>query len=74
MMTRIFTDKNNQVVKERLPRVELSLPRERRVGLYTMIFKNRDQMNKMIQFSVRKVLRLWGLQLFSRKMERFWAL
>ena len=38
-----------QIAKERWPRVELSLLRERRVGLYTMVFESKIISGQVIQ-------------------------
>jgi hypothetical protein len=63
-----------QDVKERLPRVELSLPRERRVGLYTMVFENMSKCVQMIKNSAPQGAGAVEVVTIFEKMELFWAL
>ena len=60
-----------QVVKERLPRLELSLPRERRVGLYTMLFENPIKCGQLIQKTAAQGVGAVGLATIFEKMELF---
>ena len=58
----------NQDVKERLPRVELALPRDAAGGLYTMVFDNQIKSGQMIKRSATQGVGAVGVATIFEKM------